>query len=133
VPKFRERPKEVEAIRWDGTHKALAAIERLTGQTDILGPGESLTVDGPEGPSVVRLGWWVVKGDAGVRGCPPERFAKRYEEAPAPSRPDPEFSADEWEALLRMIEGVHPGIPTGGLVKKLDAALARARELRHGG
>lgn len=82
MPKFRERPKEIEAIQWDGSSEALAAIEKLTGQTDLRGPGDSLTVDGPEGPLVVRLGWWAVKGDAGVRGCPPQHFAKRYEAIP---------------------------------------------------
>jgi hypothetical protein len=86
MPKFRERPKEIEAILWDGTDEALAAVERLTGQTDLaLGLSDSLAADGPEGPSVVRLGWWIVKDGAGVRGYPPERFAKRYE---AMSDPD---------------------------------------------
>jgi hypothetical protein len=79
VTKFRERPREVEAVLWDGTDEALSAIEKLTGQTDLRGPGDSLTVDGPSGPSVVRLGWWVVRDENGGRGCPPERFAERYE------------------------------------------------------
>lgn len=78
MPKFRERPKEVEAVLWDGTDEALTAIEKLTGETDIRGPGSSLTVDGLDGPSVVRLGWWVVK-DVGSYGYSPERFALFYE------------------------------------------------------
>jgi hypothetical protein len=108
MPKFRELPKEVEAILWDGSPGALAAIERLTGQTDLRGPGDSLTVDGPEGPSAVRLGAYVVMDSNGVHGCPPERFVKRYEAIIARAREPQEEATDQNNTMVdqkKSVEG----------------------------
>jgi hypothetical protein len=84
VTRYRKRPVEVEAIRWDGNNQGeIAAM--FGGVIESIAPmgrsGEHLVIRTLEGDMTAQRGDWIIKG---VRGeaypCKPDIFADTYEE-----------------------------------------------------
>ena len=101
--RFRERPIEVQAMRWDSTNtdevKRFVGLRQQAGAPNAAADGSGvdgfLLVHGPQGTAVVfdrfrgsvlmGVGDWVVRGTQGeFFPCSDEVFAARY----APAAPD---------------------------------------------
>lgn len=78
--KFRKKPVEVEAVRWDGTIGGMMEIKRFTdGKTKMRGNG-NLAIETLEGTMEASPGDWIIKGIKGeFYPCKPDIFAKTYE------------------------------------------------------
>lgn len=78
MTKFRKLPVLVDAIEWDGTDKALAAIIGL-GPQKIERQGNWLDIFTLEGVMRASLGDWIIRGVAGeIYPCKPDIFAATY-------------------------------------------------------
>lgn len=61
--RFRERPKEIEAVRWSGSnwHEVLAFAEEMVGRGRVSTDGTDLFIHNPgEQPRLVQKDFWVV-------------------------------------------------------------------------
>ncbi|HKX02787.1 MAG TPA: hypothetical protein VJX71_09815 [Methylomirabilota bacterium] len=81
MPKYRKRPVEVDAIRWENIAECRRALRAL-GCPDLIQAGEDhVYIRTPEGDMLAAPGDWIIKGVAGeFYPCKPEIFAKTYEE-----------------------------------------------------
>ncbi len=75
--KFRKKPVEVEAVRWDGTAKSYAECACL----NMLLVNESrLLIRTPEGAVTASVGDWIIRGVKGeLYPCKPDVFEATYE------------------------------------------------------
>jgi hypothetical protein len=86
MSRYRKRPIEVEAHRWDGTFEgAMEIIERIRdegGTAHYRGPKiqRELVIDTLEGRMFASPGDWVIRGVAGeFYPCKPNIFEATYE------------------------------------------------------
>jgi hypothetical protein len=85
--RYRKRPVEVEAMRYDGSEASSSAIRLWVDATD---PGRVegffdgeyvLVVHTLEGEMRAAPGWWIIRGVAGeFYPCKPGLFEESYEE-----------------------------------------------------
>ncbi len=87
--KFRKKPVEIEAMRFDGTYSRTLEILRWAGEgrspfaNALIRPvgDKYLTIETPEGTVSARPGDWIIRGVAGeFYPCKSEIFAATYEE-----------------------------------------------------
>ena len=83
--KFRKRPVEIEAMRYDGHWTSAGAIQEWAkshGSNAVVVDnfGNWLDIETPEGRMKVSHGDWVIRGVAGeFYPCKPDIFAATYE------------------------------------------------------
>lgn len=82
--KFRKKPIEIEAVRWDGTAHALVEIAKLCGtqmHKMVMNADHTwFEIDTLEGKMRASLGDWIIKGIAGeFYPCKPDIFEATYE------------------------------------------------------
>jgi hypothetical protein len=74
--RFRKKPVEVDAIRWNGDN--LDDIRRFTGIQ--YGDVKELIIPTLEGDHTARVGDWIIKGVKGeLYPCKPDIFEMTYE------------------------------------------------------
>lgn len=78
VAKFRKKPVEIEAVRWNGSNlNEVRAFMRNTGGKLV---GRSIRVDTLEGSIYAAEGDWIIKGIKGeFYPCKPDVFAATYD------------------------------------------------------
>ncbi len=83
MPRYRKKPVEVQAVRWDGTNMGeIAAMfsEGLKAISPGGRAGEMLTIRTLEGNMTAQRGDWIIRG---VKGepypCKPDIFEATYE------------------------------------------------------
>jgi hypothetical protein len=82
--KFRKKPIEIEAVRWDGLDASFLEIVRMAGinQADLTRLGDDLYIDTLEGEMHASAGDWIIKGVKGeLYPCKPDIFDATYEPA----------------------------------------------------
>ena len=81
IRRYRKRPVEILAVRWDGTDEAFSEICRLGGRQQVVTRlGDNLIIPTPEGDHVASLGDWIIRGIAGeIYPCKPDIFEVTYE------------------------------------------------------
>lgn len=91
VKKFRKKPVEVQAIRYDGTNED-AVAEFMGGErqakaekSKVSGPGrgmrDGIRIHTLEGTMTASVGDWIIRGVQGeFYPCKPAVFAATYEE-----------------------------------------------------
>lgn len=96
IARWREKPKVIEAVQWDGTntseiidwgirgeHWGSARWHEAVYADGAIEPlGEHIAIDTPKGTMWAALGDWVIRGVAGeFYPCKPDIFAATYEPA----------------------------------------------------
>ncbi len=83
--KFRKRPVEVTAIRWDGNLSTLIDISAIAGKRTVARTEEgTLTIDTLEGVMTGNIGDWIIQGVKGeIYPCKPDIFDATYEQVRA--------------------------------------------------
>ncbi len=81
--KFRKKPVEVEAIRWDGNLSTLIDISAIAGKRTVTRTEEgTLTILTIEGVMTGNIGDWIIQGVKGeIYPCKPDIFDATYEAA----------------------------------------------------
>ena len=78
--KYRKRPVVIEAMRWDGTHAGVAALEAWSEGAVHLAETGVVVVDTLEGFMVPVADDFIIKGVAGeFYPCKPDIFEQSYE------------------------------------------------------
>ena len=81
--KYRKRPVEIEAIKWDGKISTLSVIEEWIGdgpQADFTRADPTLTIPTLEGDMLASFGDWIIRGVMGEGyPCKPDIFEMTYE------------------------------------------------------
>lgn len=88
--KYRKKPVEVEAMRFDGTSKGADAVIEFTGYDAGVAYTESngvkqydVYIETLEGRMCARPGDWIIKGVLGeFYPCKPRAFEETYEPVP---------------------------------------------------
>lgn len=100
MPKFRKKPVEIEARRWDGTAEGATAIINWVLRygstatyhcTDIctIGAPHTIRIPTPEGDMMASVGDWIIRGVQNeFYPCKPSIFADTYDEVPCPNDTD---------------------------------------------
>lgn len=84
MPKFKSKPKSIEAWQWKGSDAVLQAIQHAEddGRKGSVAKGESgaLAVMTNHGVSWCARGEWIIKGPTGeMYPCKPDIFDATYE------------------------------------------------------
>lgn len=92
MPRYRKRPVEVDAVRYDGTNRAEVAAFMGQGgrveETKLPSPGrgiqDGLVIRTLEGDMTASVGDYVIRGVKGeFYPCKPDIFTATYEEVTA--------------------------------------------------
>lgn len=84
--RYRHRPVEVDAIRWDGTIGCAEALMQWSSGTVAAQPSGSLSIQTLNGTVHAAVGEWVVRGLTGeCYPCADGLFQALYEPAPRPA------------------------------------------------
>lgn len=81
MPKFRKKPVEIEAWRWDGVSTSSDRPTWLRG-TDVTADHSEqvLRIKTLEGTMTASVGDWIIRGVKGeIYPCKPDIFAATYE------------------------------------------------------
>lgn len=85
MPKFREKPVEIEAVQFDGSHR-ITEWTGLTAQNAgaIFWKESALVIRTMEGDLVASPGDWIIRGIKGeIYPCKDDIFAATYDEVRA--------------------------------------------------
>jgi hypothetical protein len=78
--KYRAKPIEVEAVKWDGTSEAWGTLCSLV-EDDVVfrNPDDTLSLEVNDAHVRVRVGNWIAKGEFGFTVIDDEVFTSTYE------------------------------------------------------
>lgn len=80
--KFRKKPVIIDAVLWDGSAEALAALSVIGLHRDDFYLNRPFEITTLEGDMLCSLGDWVIKGVKGeFYPCKPDIFEMTYEPA----------------------------------------------------
>jgi hypothetical protein len=85
MPKFRKKPVEIEAIKWEGSEQSVHDVMAFCNSDDVFyvsGPGDahSIEIQTLEGRMTASEGDWIIRGVKGeLYPCKPDIFAATYE------------------------------------------------------
>lgn len=82
VRRYRKRPVEVEAVRWEGcNYDQVLRLLRFAGDRLTYIPPSTLVIHTLEGDMTARVGDYIIRGVHGEHyPCKPDIFAETYEE-----------------------------------------------------
>lgn len=87
IRRFRKRPVEVDAVRYDGTTESVLAVRELaaTSEDTVKVYDGYLVIPTLEGPMRANPGWWIVRGTRGeLYPCRSDPFADSFDPVEGP-------------------------------------------------
>lgn len=79
MPLFREKPREVDAHRFDGDLKSLVAWVGESYAECYQFSGGRWVLRHREGSLAFRMGDWILRGRDGFTACDPDEFERRHD------------------------------------------------------
>jgi hypothetical protein len=79
MSRYRKKPVEIDAMRYDGSTESIAALSEFTGRV-LRATSEVLVIETLEGNMIANPGDWIIRGIQGeFYPCKPDIFEATYE------------------------------------------------------